>query len=237
MFVAGFVGKLHRYRILHIAGRGPRARGREPKVADEIGLAAVEYEIDRIDRHDGRQQRRPGWAAGDQVAGVDAPIGNASANGSRHIRPLEIEFGLLECGIGGRDRAGGIALIGLPRIELALSESLVAYQRRGPLDIEAGDLELGLRAFQIRLSLLDREPIRPRIDDEQRIALLDDLAVLELDGVDKSGHPRTDLDGRGRHEPPGVFVPLGDLFLNRQRDCDGWSWRGSACRRGAATAG
>ena len=91
---------------------------------------------------------------------------------------------------------------------------------RGALHVERGDFELGLGAFDIRLGLLDRDPIGARIDDEQEIALLDDLAFLEMDGIDEAGDPGAHLDRLHRLEATGIFVPLGDGLLQRARRHD-----------------
>ena len=116
-----------------------------------------------------------------------------------------------------------------PGIEFTLSQALVAHQRRGARNVAGGDLELGLRAVNVGLGLLDRERVGARIDDEQEVALLDDLALLEMDGVDEPGNAGADLDGLQRRKAAGIFVPFGDGLLQRARDGDG---RGRGSRAG-----
>ena len=119
-----------------------------------------------------------------------------------HLGPFEIELGLLQRRFGRRDRARRVALRRSPRVELPLGEGLAAHQRRRPLDVVRRDLQPCLRALHVGLGLLDREPIRPRIDDEQKIALLDDLAVLEMNGIDEARDPCAHLDRLHRANRP-----------------------------------
>jgi hypothetical protein len=51
-----------------------------------------------------------------------------------------------------------------------------------PAQVEARNAAFALRSAR----LVDGKPVRPRIDCKQRIALLDDLAILELDGIDEA---------------------------------------------------
>ena len=165
-------------------------------------------------------KRRAGLAAGDQVAGIDPAAGDAPRDRRAHLGPGEIELGLPGGGFERGDLGGGVAFVRPPGVELPLGQGLAAHQRRGALHVECGDFELGLGAFDIRLGLLDRDPIGARIDDEQEIALLDDLAFLVMDGIDEAGDPGAHLDRLHRLEATGIFVPLGDGLLQRARRHD-----------------
>ena len=61
----------------------------------------------------------------------------------------------------------------------------------------------------------ERRLIGPRIDDEQQVALFDELAVLEMDFGQITADPRADLDIFLGGELPGVLVPLDELALDR----------------------
>ena len=121
----------------------------------EVRLAAVEHEVNGIDRYDHGQQRRPGLTAGDEVAGIDALIGDAAGYRRADFCPLEIELGLLEGGLERGHLRGGVAFGRSPGIELPLGQGLAAHQWRGTLYVERCDLVLCLRPLHVGLRLLE----------------------------------------------------------------------------------
>ena len=196
-------------------GRAPACG--KAQVAQEVRLAAVEHEVDR-DRSTRSTVSNvaPVCAAGDQVAGIDAPVGNAPGDRRAHLGPFEIELGLLRARL--RAEATWPAASRWVDLRVSNSRSVKVWLRTSGVarsTSSGGDLELGPRAFHIGFGLLDRELVGARIDDEQEVALLDDLAVLEMDGIDEAGDPGADLDRLHRREAAGVFVPLGDRLLQR----------------------
>ena len=62
----------------------------------KVRFAAIEHEVNRIDRHDGGQRRCATLSAGDQISGVDAPVRDAAGNRRAHLGPFKIELGLLQ---------------------------------------------------------------------------------------------------------------------------------------------
>ena len=155
-----------------------------------------------------------------RLPAIDAPVGDAPGNGRAHLGPFEIELGLLQRGLGEATCARRLALRRSPRVEFPFGQGLAAHQRRRAFHVERGDLQPGLGALHVGLGLLDRELVGTRIDDEQEVALLDDLAVLEMDGIDETRDPRAHLDDRHRREAAGILVPLGDRLLQRARHRD-----------------
>src|SRR5215210_1751478 len=63
---------------------------------------------------------------------------------------------------------------------------------------------------------------RTAVDVEQRIALLDDLPILEVDLVEIAGNARTDLDRVDRDEAPDILVVVGYWLFGRLGDGDRW---------------
>jgi hypothetical protein len=55
-------------------------------------------------------------AAGDQIAGIDATIGDASGNRRANLGPFKIKLGLFEGRLGRSDSAGSVALSRLSRV-------------------------------------------------------------------------------------------------------------------------
>ena len=88
--------------------------------------------------------------------------------------------------------------------DVHLGHALVIGLLRGVIVLAqlGGAVELGLGKLELRfgsasccaLARLERELERPRLDDEQQIALLDQLAVDEIDGFEIAAHPRAHLD-------------------------------------------
>ena len=122
----------------------------------------------------------PVWVDGiDDVADVD--LAQPDTPGDRRLDGGVVELGLRvgDRGVVGRDlrgqlRDGGALGVGLlPRGEFAeLGEAL---------QVEIGVGEIGLVLRLLGLGLVERRLERPRIDLDQQIALLDELAFLEGD--------------------------------------------------------
>ena len=82
----------------------------EALVAQVGGLVEGELETDRIDRHDGGEQRGgAAGAAGDQVALRHAPVADAAGDRGPELGEFEIELGLLDQRLVGRDRGLRVA--------------------------------------------------------------------------------------------------------------------------------
>ena len=141
----------------------------------EVGLGAVKDKMNWVRRDDHGQQRGAGLAAGDEVAGIDALVRNAPGDRRTHLGPGEIELGLLEHGLRGAHLRGSVALARFAGVELPHRHGLALDQRCGALNVERGKLQLGLGAVDVGLGLLDRDTIRPLIDDEEQIVLFDNL--------------------------------------------------------------
>src|SRR4029453_15343971 len=102
-----------------------------------------------------------------------------------------------------------------------------------------GAFELGLREFQLRLSLrllglgrLGSEVEGTRFDDEEKVALLDELTVGEIDGFKIAADPCAYLDRFQRLQISGEIAPFLHFFDERLRDGDSWRRRlGLSLRR------
>ena len=100
--------------------------------------------------------------------------------GGAHLGPFKIELALLARGLSRGDLGRGVTLCRSAGIELSFRQRLAARQGSRALDIKCGDEWLCLRAFHVGGGLLDSKVVRARIDDEQKIALLDELTILEI---------------------------------------------------------
>ena len=187
-----------------------RARWQRPAAiaADRqvIALAHVEIEIDRVERHDGGEQRcvAPAFAAADQVADAHLMIADAPGDRRGDAGEFEIELGRADRGLGLlRPRPAPRAAC-LRRAGRACSAELeiasCAARRCASSCL--------LREIELRIAWLLAAPapaasvdlVGARIDDEQQIALLDDLTVGEMDLGQIAADLRADLDIVDRRE-------------------------------------
>ena len=219
MLEVGLVDKLERDRNLAFsAAHLPVASG-EALVAQVGSLVEGEFEADRIDRDDGREQRRvAAIAAGHQIADGDAAVADASVDRRAQLGIfVEVELGLMDHrllrGDGGLRHALGLLalVVGL------LGDGLVVHQFLAAREIGLGEGEIGARLREIGAHLVERDLKRPVVDDEQEIALLHHLPVGEMDLGQVSGHARAHLDRVDGDEAADIFVLIDDRALHRLR--------------------
>ncbi len=143
------------------------------------------------------------------------------AGDRRHdARELEIQVGVAHLRFGGVERGVGVAQLLQPLVVGADRHEILGAQLGGALELAVGELDggVGLVDLGLRGGALDLE--RPRVDDEQEVALLDQLAVLEMDLLEIAADPGAQLDIVDRGELPGELVALDDLLAQRLADRD-----------------
>ena len=99
------VGEAHSHGIRRVPRRGSRPGSGKTKIVQKIRFAAVEHEVDGIDRYDDAQERCAGLAAGNEVAGIDALVGNAPRDRGADLGPFEIKLRLFQGSVGGGELA------------------------------------------------------------------------------------------------------------------------------------
>ena len=140
-------------------------------------------------------------------------------------RKLDVELGAFECAFR-RDDGSLRGLHGLS----ALVDHLLRYRLGAPefdraLEIAAREGELRLRRLQPPLFLLGHRLVGPRIDDEEKVSLLDHGAFLEVRRLQIAAHPRTDADVIDRLKTSGELIPLGDHLAHRLAHAHRWRRR------------
>ena len=98
-------------------------------------------------------------------------------------------------------QVGDALVVGAGRLEILFA------QLGGALELPSCQIDLGLRLRQLRPRGRERRLVGPRVDDEQQIALFDELAVLEMDFGQIAADPRADLDIVLGGELPGDIRP------------------------------
>ena len=162
----------------------------------------------------------PGRAAADQVAHGDDVVAGAAVDGRSHLGELDIELRLVQ------PRPGGVES-GL-RLDRGLAAAIefLGGDGAGPnkvlraLCIVSRELKPSLRAPNIGLGRSQHSAERARIDHEQQIALLDDLAFLEMHRFEIAADARPDFHRIDRRQTARVLVPFGDFAHDGLGDVD-----------------
>jgi hypothetical protein len=202
---------LHRLRVLVL-----RLRARVAQVAL---LGDRNHRFDRIELRDGGQD----GGGTDQIADLgDGDAGNARDRRG-HLRPREVQLRLLDRGAGGLDGR----LVGLVRlhrvVELLLADRALRGERRVARDVELGLDQRRLRLRQVAALLVQLRLELARVDLEEQLTGLDDVALLVVLGQEVALHLRADLgvDEAGRGADPllvdghVLLLDLGDQHVHR----------------------
>ena len=135
--------------------------------------------------------------------------------GALQLGELEIELGLAHRRLLRCDRGLGVraACVRCSKVcSLMVRSRSSCWPRARSASAKA---RLDLRLGQVRARLVERGLERPLIDGEQEVALLDDLAVLEMHLVEVARHARAHLDRIDRDEAADIFVLVDDRALGR----------------------
>src|SRR5690606_22663161 len=176
---------------------------------------ALEHEMDRIDRHDRREHRIVGLH---RVAAVDAAVRGAAGDRRDDARELEIERARTHLGA----RRGKIGLRGayrgLERLDLFAAHGPYLHEPAGPLELGARVLEPRERRGLAPSSLIERRLEGPRIDTEQKLALVDELTLFEVHVDEITGNARAYLDALDGLKLTDIAVPIDDRADQRLGD-------------------
>jgi hypothetical protein len=187
-----------------------------------VGLAEVEVEIDRIERHDGGEFGRGGGtgSAGDQAADRDVPPADATAEWRHDVGKFDIELGCMDGRFRRLDSCGGGALALRTLIEMFVR---LDGESSASLELLIGQRQCGRCRLELSVRLFELDLIRTRIDHEQQVALVHGLAVLEMDLGEVTAHLGAQHDLIHRGELTSEIGPVGNARLHRHRHRNaGW---------------
>src|SRR5690606_32501308 len=125
-----------------------------------------------------------------------------------HARERQIELGGIERGLDRSEGGLGDRRVRGETLEFLTRRRLLREQPLGTVAIRASHLELGPRALALGREARDLGLERARIDQEQKLSLLDAAAFLEVHGLDVPADPRADLDAARGLETPGEIGPV-----------------------------
>ena len=110
---------------------------------------------------------------------------------------------------------------------------LLRLQRLGANELAGGEREARGRGLELGVRLGELDLIGARIDDEEKIALVDDLPVLEMDLGERAADLSAQLDAVDRGELAEKADPRVDIAQQRlahrhgrkRHRCRGSDWR------------
>ena len=83
-----------------------------------------------------------------------------------------------------------LAKLHLFSIDLARSDAAALGELLGPVGVRGGEHHLGLRLGDIGLGTINRDFKGPWINDEEKVAFFNELAVGKIDLVQRARHAR-----------------------------------------------
>ena len=138
------------------------------------------------------------------------------ASGARDAGEFQVELRLSGPPRWACSRAAcGGALLLHALVEQLAGGEVAAVQLGRAGDLAIGEVEPGRRRQQLGLGLLQRDLVRARVDDEEQVALVDDLAVGEMDLGQIAADLGAELDRIDRRELAGELRPGREAALQR----------------------
>ncbi len=207
------VGQPHEHGKLQ--RREPRVRlRRRHRHQVEVGaLVHVEVGVHRIFGDDGCQDRLVGI---DEVAGVHLTTADASAEGGRDLRESQVELGPIAGRLHRSDRGDGLVAVGNGLFIFLFLDAPRRHQlpvALGLLGLKSalrfGLLEVGLGHLQVGL-------VSARVDLEQQLSRLNDVAFLEGSLVHVAGGARPNVHGLQRVHAAGKVLVVRHFVGDRR---------------------
>src|SRR5262249_7817886 len=149
----------------------------------EIGLAHIKIEIDRIERDERREQCRwagRGTAAGDQVADGDEMRADAPGEGRHDPAVLEIKLGVTDLSL--RIVHGGLRrpLVGRAMVDGLFCSERFSRQYLSTIEFAISERKPRPCCLQLGVGLCQPDLIGARVDGEEEIAFMDNVPILEV---------------------------------------------------------
>jgi hypothetical protein len=170
-------------------------------------LVHVDVDVQRVDRHHGRQrrgQRRP-----HQVARRDQHAADAPADRRAHVGVLQVERGAVDVGAHQRPARRQLAHLRTARVPLLLGDGAALVELVGAAELLVRELEVDPRRFELRLGACQGGFVGTRVDHEQQVSLLDLVAFMKGCAREVAVGARANFDRIRRLGATGVLTELG----------------------------
>ncbi|MBA7698797.1 hypothetical protein ES703_107479 [subsurface metagenome] len=233
----GLVGQRHIDGIGGVARTGALTLEPELVVFEVSRLIHIEIDVDRIERDDGCEQGGASVRALHEVADADEMAADAARNRRLDVGELDIELRRLQ-------RAIGLHLGSARRLQClaalvddGFGDGAGRNQGQRALEFALGQFGFGAGIGELAVGLQCDRLEGTGVDHIKQVTRLDEIAVLELDGVDEAADPGADLHFVHRLEAASEFIPIGDHAFGRLRDGNRRRRRRRGLRRRLVAAG
>jgi hypothetical protein len=218
--VVGLILQAYFDRIGMVARLRPRTHLTEIFIFQVKRLRPVEDEADRVEIGDICQDR---GVLRHEISGCHAPVRGTAVDGRGDAGEAEVERGALHRRFRRQNIGCRLLRRGEPGLIFLLCDGAVGVQLLRARKLDIGVRFRGQRVGFLPLRLVEYRMVGSGIDDEQEVALMDHLAVTEIDGLQITADARPNIHRIDGLEMAHEIVPVDDLPFQRfgGNDVDG----------------
>src|SRR5260370_20422470 len=168
-------------------------------VSQEIGLAHIKIEVNRIKRYKRREQCRRtgcGATASNQIAHGNEMRAHAPCERRRNPAMVEVELCIPDPGLRVFYRSPSSTLIGRALVYIFHGSSVALLQILGTVKLSVGQFQTSRRNIELGSRLGERNLVEARINGEKEGTLPHDVPVLEKDSSECAAYLRPQLTVR-----------------------------------------
>src|SRR6267154_6179092 len=194
-------------------------------ISEEIGLAHIKVEINRIERYERREQRRRTrrrTTPRDQVSNRNKMRPNAAAERRRDAAVIEVELCIADSRFGLFDRSARRPLIGYALVNVFDRSSVALLQIFGTVKLPVSQFQSSRRNLKLGVCFGKRNFVWPSINCEKDVALANNVPVLEKYSRKRTAYLRAQFDLRNRRELAKEAQPRIDVLRQRLAHHDLW---------------
>src|SRR5712691_5816491 len=195
------------------------------RVREEIGLAHIKVKVDRIKRHERREQCRRARccaAASNQIAYGNEMRAHAPGERRRNPAMVEVELCIADSGFGLFDRSTRRPLIGYALVHVFDRSSVALLQIFGTVKLPVSQLQSSRSNLKLGVRFGKCDFVGSSINCEKDVALPNNVPVLEKYSRKRTAYLRAQFDLRNRRELAKEAQPRIDVLHQRLAHHDLW---------------
>ena len=201
-------------------GRWPAVHAHRLLILEQVPLRRIEIDVERIERDDGREKRRRRSSSLHEIARRDLCPPHSAGDWRAHNRPLEVELRHAKRGICRARSRRAFGDCTRSRIELFAGDRLRVDEPFGAIELLLGELFMHPRLFEHRFGSSDLGFVGSRIDRDERVAALDDGALVKCEALNETGDAGANVHRLDRLEVSRELVDVRYLTSDRWSDGD-----------------